>query len=210
MTNTQKLAILGMVGPILFVLGIVIAGVNYDGYSHISQEISQLGGVGSEYPWIQNLNFYLLSLTVIGFAFGLHKAIGGGNGSIIGIVLIALLGFSSAGLNAIFPCDALCDGITAAGKLHLITGVGGFLAMAIGLIVISRRMAKTDDWKTYGRYTLASGILAFVLFFAVGAVDSNEASGVDGLMQRIFVSNYLIWLFVTGFRIVRNPELPDS
>ena len=44
MTNTQKLAALGAVGPIIFVIGIIIAAIQYDGYSHISQEVSQLGG----------------------------------------------------------------------------------------------------------------------------------------------------------------------
>ena len=73
MTNTQKLSALGIAGPITFVLGIIIAGTQYDGYSHISQEISQLGGVDSQYPWIQNLNFYLLSLTVIGLRSGYTK-----------------------------------------------------------------------------------------------------------------------------------------
>jgi hypothetical membrane protein len=210
MTNTQKLAALGIAGPIIFVLGIIIAGTQYDGYSHISQQISQLGGSDSQYAWIQNLNFYLLSLSVIGFTFALHKGIGGGKGSLVGIVMISMLGFSSAGLNAVLPCDPLCEGITASGKLHLITGVFGFLMMAIGLIVLSRRMAKVNEWKTYSRYTLVAGILAFVLFIAIGVADSNETSEVDGLMQRIFVSNYLTWLFVTGLRIVRNPELSEG
>ena len=210
MTNTQKLAALGAVGPIIFVLGIIIAGTQYDGYSHIAQEISQLGGVDSEYAWIQNLNFYLFSLTTIGFTFALHQAITGGKRSIIAPILIGMLGLSSAGFNSVLPCDPLCDGITAAGKLHLITGILGFLSMAIGLIVISRRMTRSPQWKTYSRYTLASGILGFVLFFAVGVVSSNEASTLDGLMQRIFVSNYLIWITVTGMRILRTPQLSSS
>lgn len=210
MTNTQKLAALGAVGPIIFVIGIIIAGTQYDGYSHISQEISQLGGVDSELAWIQNLNFYLLSLTTIGFTFALHQAIAGEKRFILGPILIGMLGFSSAGLNSVLPCDALCEGITAAGKLHLITGVLGFLSMAIGLIVISRRMSRSPEWKTYSRYTLASGILAFILFFAAGAVGSDEASTLDGLMQRIFIANYLVWITVTGVRILRNPELSSG
>ena len=210
MTNTQKLAALGAVGPIIFVIGIIIAATQYEGYSHISQEISQLGGVDSELAWIQNLNFYLLSLTTIGFTFALHRAIAGGKRSVIGPILIGMLGFSSAGLNSVLPCDALCEGITASGKLHLITGVLGFLSMAIGLIVISRRMARSPEWETYSRYTLASGILAFVLFFAAGVVGSDEASTLDGLMQRIFIANYLIWITVTGIRILRNPQLASD
>lgn len=210
MNNTQRLAALGAIGPILFVLGIIIAGMQYDGYSHIKQEISQLGGAGSEYPWIQNLNFYLLSLASISFAFAVHKAIDGGTGSIIGPVLIGIFGFSSAGLNAVLPCDALCEGVTAAGKLHLITGILGFLSMAIGLIVLSRRMKKSDQWKGYSRYTLIAGILGFILFIAAGASGGDDADGINGLMQRIFVANYLIYIFVTGLRIVRNSELSNS
>ena len=210
MNNTQKLAILGVIGPIMFVLGIVIAGTQYDGYSHIEQEISQLGGVESTYPWIQNLNFYLFSLATIGFTFALHRAIGGGKGSVIGPILIGVFGLSSAGFNSIFPCDALCEGITASGKLHLITGVSGFLSMIIGLIVISRRMTRLDEWKTYSRYTLASGILAIILFLAIGATSSSEDLALDGLMQRLFVTPFLLWLFLTGLRIVRSSELQQD
>jgi hypothetical membrane protein len=210
MTNTQKLAVLGVVGPIMFVLGIAIAGTQYDGYSHIKQEISQLGGVGSEYAWIQNLNFYLFSLTVMGFTFAVHRAIGGGKGSVLGPVLIGYFGLSSAGFNGIFPCDALCEGITASGKLHLITGITGFLSMIIGLIVISRRMTRLPEWKIYSRYTLASGIIAIVLFLAIGATDGSDAE-LDGLMQRLFVTPFLLWIFLTGLRIVSDNELsrPD-
>ena len=210
MTNTQKLATLGIAGPIIFALGIILAGTQFDGYSHIKQEISQLGGIDSQYPWIQNFNFYLLSLCVVGFAFALHKAINGGSGSALGPILIGVFGVSSAGLSGVFPCDALCEGVDAAGKLHLITSLIGFVSFAIGLIVVSRRMKKAERWQTWGRYTLITGILAFVLFFVAGAAGGDEADGLDGLLQRIFIANFLIWILLTGLRIVRSTDLSQS
>ena len=207
MSNTQKLAVLGVIGPIVFILGIVLAGTQYDGYSHIEQKISELGGVEAVYPWIQNVNFFLLSLAVIGFIFAVHRAIDNGRGSVVGPVLIGMLGLSATGFNAVIPCDPSCEGVTAAGKLHLATGITGFLSMIVGLIIVSRRMARLPEWKTYSRYTLASGILALGLFFSFGAISSNEDVALDGLVQRLFVAPFLLWIFLTGLRILRNPEL---
>ena len=197
----------GVIAPIIFAAGIAIAGSAQDGYSHVDQKISELGGTGAVDPWIQNLNFYMMGLLVVGFAAALHRSIDNGRGSIVGPAFIAVFGISSAGLNGIFHCDASCEGLTAAGKLHLVTGVAGFLSMIIGLFVVRRRMVGTEIWRGWARYTLVTASLSVVGLIAFIAVDSDLESTIAGLVQRLFVALFLLWLAVTGIWILRNPEL---
>ena len=82
--------------------------------------------------------------------------------------------------------------------------------MIIGLILISRRMARVTEWKMYSRYTLASGIVAIILFVAIGATSASEDIDLDGLMQRLFVTPFLLWIFLTGLRIVREQDQLDA
>ena len=67
----RLLALGGTVGPALFVATIIAAGFLYDGYSHVSQTISELGGEGAEYALLQNMNFLVLGVLVLGFAWAL-------------------------------------------------------------------------------------------------------------------------------------------
>lgn len=90
-------------------------------------------------------------MTAIALSIAVHHSIGNGHGSIAEPALITFFGFSAAGLNGVFPCDASCEGVTASGKLHLTTGVAGFLSMLIGLVLVSRRMAGPVEWATYSR-----------------------------------------------------------
>ena len=53
----------GVIGPILFAVLVIVAGFAYDGYSHVSQKISELGGEGAEFALLQNLNFAEASLS---------------------------------------------------------------------------------------------------------------------------------------------------
>ena len=66
------LALGGIIAPVLFASMIVVGGFAFDGYSHISYKVSELGGDEASSPAIQNVNFMLLGLLVIGFAGALH------------------------------------------------------------------------------------------------------------------------------------------
>jgi hypothetical protein len=73
-----------------------------------------------------------LRIGISGECASLHRSIDDGRGSVAGPALIAVFGISATGLNSVFPCDASYEGLTMAGKLHLATGITGFLSMIIG------------------------------------------------------------------------------
>ncbi len=93
----------GVIGPILFVMLVIVGGGVYDGYSHVSQTISELAGDGAEYALLQNLNFIVIGTLVIGFSWALAGVLGP---PYLGPALIGFFGMSSSIANGLLPCDA--------------------------------------------------------------------------------------------------------
>ena len=74
------LALCGIAAPIIFAILVTVGGFIYEGYSHATQAVSELGGVEAQSPIIQNTNFLVIGVLFIAFAFGLHRGVGGGRG----------------------------------------------------------------------------------------------------------------------------------
>lgn len=198
-TATVRLgAIAGAVGPIVFATLIVVGGFLTDGYSHVGQKISELGGEGAQYASLQNINFIVLGVFVLAFAWALHRVVGG-----LAPLLIAGFGLSSAILNGVFQCDAGCAGETTEGLLHNVTGVTGFLAALVAMFLLSRRWADDPAWRPHVPFTRIALVIAsagLVWFIATQIADAQSLSGVA---QRVFVGALLIWIATTATRVHR-------
>jgi len=196
----------GVIGPILFAVMVIIGGVLYDGYSHAGQKISELGGEGAEYALLQNLNFILLGLLVIGFVWALARVLGP---SFLGPTLIGLFGLSSSIANGLLPCDLGCQGETTIGLLHNMTGLAGFIAAILGMFVLAKRWRDDPMWRSHVGFTRA------VMFVAIGglgwfiATQALDAQSLAGIAQRTFVGALLLWIAVTAARLHRQLEQDD-
>jgi len=207
-SRAVRLAALGgVVGPILFASLVVIGGILYDGYSHTSQKISELGGEGAEYAVLQNLNFIMIGVLVIGFAWALARVLGP---PLLGPVLIGIFGLLSSIANGLLPCDAGCKGETTVGLLHNITGVVGFIAAIVGMFVLARRWRDDPTWQPHVGFTRGAAFVAIgglVWFIATQALDAQNLAGIA---QRVFVSALLLWIAVTAARLLSEITKSDS
>ena len=192
----------GIAATLIFALLVTVSGAMYEGYSHASQAISELGGVEAQEPLIQNLNFVVVGLLVIAFAFGLHQGIGQGRGSRAGPFLIGLFGVSAAVAQPLLPCDPGCEFETATGAMHNLTGMAGFLAAIAGIFLVARRINEDPRWRSHGSYSLftsLAALTALVLWIGV-----SKVAGVDdlnGVLQRVFIGIVLLWIGVIATRI---------
>ena len=134
------LALCGVAAPIVFGILATVARFTYQGYSHGTQAVSELGGVEAQYPLLQNANFFVIGVLFIAFAFGLYRGLGGGRGSTLGPVLVSIFGVSAGTGNAFLPCDPGCEFQSLTGTMHNLTGLGGFIAAIAGIFVISARI----------------------------------------------------------------------
>ena len=191
----------GMIGPLLFAALVVLGGVLTDGYSHVTQKISELGGEEAPYALLQNANFIVMGVLVIGFAWALHRVVGG-----LGPVLIGLFGLLSSIANGLLQCDTACNGETTTGLLHNITGLSGFVAAIAGMIVLGNRWRTDSSWQAHVRFTrwmTAIAIVGLVWFVATQAADARSLAGVA---QRVFAGGLLVWVGITAWRLVRSSD----
>jgi hypothetical membrane protein len=201
-TSMIRVATLGgVLGPLLFLTLAVAGGALYEGYSHTSQKISELGGDGSDVALLQNTNFILLGVLTLGFAWALARTLGR---PYLGPALVGVFGVSSAIANGLLPCDIGCYGLTPVSLAHNITGLVGFLAAIAGMVVLARRWRRDQEWLGHATFTMLAVAVAssgLVWFIATQALDRQSLAGVA---QRTFVTAFLGWMAVTGWRLFRQ------
>lgn len=196
----------GIIGPLIFILLIIVGGIYREGYSHLSQAISELGETGSSVQLLQILNFILMGLMLTVFALGFHYKFPGSTKLTTGLLLYFSI-FAGIG-NGIFPCDPGCEGVTLIGLLHNLTGATGFIMISLGMLLIGRRMRLYVDWVRWSRYTQTTGILifAFMLIWLIAGPAGKVLPAVHGLFQRLMAFSILQWYMVIGLFVLHKTK----
>ena len=119
---TRLLAFCGIVGPIQFIVVILVFGLLQPGYDPTRQYMSELGAVGAPNAIAFIMPEFLLGLMMIAFAFGLHRGISEGKSSKFVPLLIAVSGVGWLGAS-IFRCDVGCVNVSVSGTMHGIFGI---------------------------------------------------------------------------------------
>lgn len=204
--NFHRLAALsGIIGPVVFVLIITIAGTRYDGYSHLSQAISELGATDSPVRIWQTLNFFFLGTALTLFALSFHQRFERSSKLTTGLFLYFAI-FAGIG-NGVFSCAPGCDMITTTGILHNLTGLTGFLSLSAAMFIIAKRMRKLEAWSRWATYTKTTGyliVLFFVIWMTVGPI-GELLPDIHGLFQRLMAASFLQWFMVMGLHLWKQP-----
>ena len=206
-TFVRALGFLACIGALTFTVGIGVAGAMYPGYSHIDQMISELGGPDATHPEIQNLNFILFGITIVGLAVAISLRSGAVS---IATVLFACLGIFGTTTEGIIHCDSGCLGKTSEGMAHNMSGLFGFVAGVAALLILARRWRNDPMWSAYARFTRICGLasLGGLLFFI--GTGAAKATSIDGLAQRTFAVPLLVWAAVMGWRLSSRSDAGAS
>ncbi len=201
--SLDLLAWAGIIGPVLFTaVFLVQERFRVDEYSPIAEAVSALEAGPN--GWIQQLNFVVFGLLTIAFAVGLHRGLRPTRAGIAGPALITVSGIGLL-LAAAFPLREDAAGVTYDPGGHIVAGVTFFVTSAVGLIVLSRRIAHDAQWSGVATYTLVAGIAALVGFVAAGIFAMPDDAPLHpwvGLVQRA-----LILLVVFPCRVVLSLRL---
>jgi len=189
-------ALVGIVGPIVVIVGDLAASLSTPGYSPIRDTVSSLAltGIG----WLQSICFLAMALLLEIFVAGLFFNIRRARGFYAGIVLLAIEGFVLM-LIATFHMDhpeaPPIDGI-----IHTLASYGLGLLFPIAILLLSPSFKSTPNWKNIFVYTLIAGVLAFGLI--IGAFFTDQR-GWFGLYERIIIGNALVWVEVVAIHFLR-------
>jgi len=190
-------ALVGIVGPIVVIVGDLAASLSTPGYSLVRDTVSSLAL--TRIGWLQSICFLamglLLEIFVAGLFFNIRKA----RGFHAGIVLLALCGFVLM-LIAAFHMDAPGTPRTIEGIIHTVASYGLGLLFPIAILLLTPSLKSDPNWKNIFVYTLVAAVLAFGLI--IGAF-FTEQTGWFGLYERIIVANALIWVEVVAVHLLR-------
>lgn len=139
--------------------------------------------------WVQQVSFVVFGLLTLAFAAGLRRGLRATWAAVVGPTVLGVSGIGLL-LAAIFPLreDALGETFDPGG--HSVAGVMFFATSAVGLIVVSRALARDQRWHDLATYTLVAGALAMAGFAVTGALvipDTALLHDWAGLGQRIFI-----------------------
>ena len=211
----------GAIGPLLFVIVLLIEGATRPGYSAWHNYGSSLSL--SDLGWMQIVNFLVCGLLILGFAVGLRQVLQTGRGSVWGPILIGVFSVALivAGLFVTDPSLGYPPGThgsgpqTLHGIIHGVAGLTTFSSLAIASFVMARRFAGDPNWKGWAVYSIVTGVLVIVSFIAATAVSALDESGVlpgspTGLLQRIGIIAGWVWIALLAIRLLRKMRSPVS
>jgi len=190
-------ALVGIVGPIVVIVGDLAASLSTPGYSSIRDSVSSLAltGIG----WLQSICFLAMGLLLEIFVAGLFFNIRRARGFHLGIVILALCGFLLM-LIAAFRMDAPGGPRTTAGIIHTVSSYGLGLLFPFAILSLAPSLKSTPNWKNIFIYTLVGSVLALVLIIGAFFI---EQTGWFGLYERIIILNGLIWVEVVAIHFLR-------
>ena len=206
----------GIVGPLFFVLVLLIDGWLTPGYSAMTEVVSflEVGPTG----WIQCLNFVLTGLLFILFACGFFQWMRPRSSSgwlSMTTVLIALSGVGMIMAGLILPEAPGTSQMTVRWILHTIAFSLVFLPLGLACFFVGGKFISTPGWRIHGVYSLLSGLFpifaglgnlysSFVVENAsnalVSATTSQPANG--GLVNRIIIIVAFAWYVILAGHIL--------
>ncbi len=218
---TRLLLWAGAVGPLLFVVVLLIEGATRPGYSAWHNFGSSLSL--SDQGWMQITNFIVCGLLTLGFAIGLRQVLHSGKGSVWGPILLGLFGLELiiAGIFVTDPGLGYPPGVatpanpTGHGVIHALSGLAVFISLPIATFVMTRRFAGDPNWKGWALYSLLTGIImiaSFVIFQVLGAMDQNGTiqNAPIGLVQRIAIIAGWVWVSLLAIALLRKGRAPEA
>lgn len=208
----------GVVGPLLFIVALLIEGATRPGYDAWVQAGSALSLSG--WGWMQIASFIICGVLIFGFAIGLHRTLAvGGRGASWGPLLIAALGVALvvAGVFVTDPAQGYPPG-TPNGPSVMTTWHGAIHAFAGGLIfvvllpsacfVMASYFASVTRSRAWAIYSVATGIVIWAAFAAF--IANGLGNGPAGFYERIAIIAGWLWVALLAARLLRQPQAPEA
>lgn len=205
-TSRQALLACGILYALLYpIVNDVIAATMYDGYSRVSQAVSELSAVGAPSRAFLTAAGPLFSLLLIAFGVGIWRSAEGRRSiRIAGALVVAHGAMSFLWLFApMSDRDVIAaGGATSADSMHLV------LSAATGLFVAAyvATLAVGFGWlfRVYSVLTIATALVFGMLSAQVDRVEAGEPTPYMGLLERMGIGAWLLWLAVAAIVLLRT------
>jgi hypothetical protein len=193
-------ALAGTIAPILFVGIFTIEGLLRPGYTAMDMYVSALS-LGPR-GLIQIANFLIFGTLFLFFARAVSYEFKKRNVTQAGPTLITIFAacLFISGPFVMDPVNAPRSQTTLHGAIHAILGGIAFFLMPISCFVFLRQFYQDPAWNSFAPWTLLMSILlsaTLTLFIFAAALPIGQSMFHDwvGLIQRMVLIPYMLWLF---------------
>jgi hypothetical membrane protein len=197
--NLRRLGLIcGVLGPVLWIALIGLAGIERPGFSLMTDYISELGERASPAgPVVNYAAFIFTGALYVGFAAALGATFAGRWACGLAAALVAIEGIGRIGAG-VYACDPGCDGNSPVQVLHRLFATVGFSAgaaapLAWGLIAWKEPRLRGLAW-----CSMATGVVASVLLLLMSSGDS----ALPGLLEHLASGLLSLWLLALAARLL--------
>lgn len=201
----KVLLVCGILSSVLY--GLMIAAIRFEGYSPISQTVSELSAIGvpTRPLWMVLGSMYDALLV----AFGLGVWMSAGDKRPLRVVGGLLVAFGMLGF--VWPFASMhqrevlaAGGGTLSDTLHIILGV-----LTVLLMLVAIGLGSTTFGKPFRLYSVATILILLVLGALTGSngpkIGANLPTPWVGLWERINITAFLLWVVVLAIMLLRAP-----
>jgi len=205
--SLRRLGILcGILGPLLWLSLIGVAGAMRPEFSHITHYISELGERGSSTEVLMRYaGFGFTGFLYLCFGSALLATFRDGWYSTLATGLIGLEGLGRIGAG-VFACDLGCGGLSSSQQLHRLFATIGFSSGILATIAWGITFRRHGWPQGLIWYSVGTGVLA-LLFLLLMSWSRNPVNA-PGLLEHLATGILSLWLLVFAARLMRIAERP--
>jgi hypothetical membrane protein len=200
---------LGIVGPVIYVLTVIIGGALRPDYSHLYNTISELTVAGAPNLVLMNVLFGLYNLMVAVFGLGafLDSIVDRSKKFKTAMIMLVVIGCLGLMMD-FFPQDQRNATVTTAGMLHItLAGLASLLTMA-AILLAGLSFSANTRLKKLAVYSFVSCALIFLSGGLAAAAVANDWR-YGGLVERITIGLFIQWLLVVAWFVARLKRTPN-
>jgi hypothetical membrane protein len=203
--RSKILLFYGILAPVAYILTVFVGGVVTPGYSHVSQYVSELIQTGAPNKAILDPLFTLYNILVILFGIGLFQYVRGVQKherklvGTLGAITLAIEGLAGF-LTLFFPQDPIGSQVTTTGTMHIILASVSSLTTMLSMLLLGMWFKTTPALRGISLYSFVFLAVVFVSGGFAARTIANP-SPFNGLIERVTIGGFLLWLLVIGWRL---------
>jgi hypothetical protein len=207
-TTRQVLVACGLLYALLYpIVNDVVAAALSDGYSRMSQAVSELSATGAPAHTFLTAVGPFFSLLLIGFGYGIWRSAHANRWlRVAGILVIAHGAMSFLWIfSPMSPRAVIAAGeATSADTLHLI--LSGATGLFVAASVTTAGLAFGWAFRLYSAVTIITALVFGLLSAQVDRIEAGDPTPYMGLLERIGIGAWLLWMAVLAAILLLRPK----
>ena len=205
----KVLLVCGILSSLLYVAINILGAMRFEGYSSISQTVSELSAIGapSRPLWLA----LAIPYDMLVIAFGLGVLISAGGKRALRVVggLLAAYGVTGLPWMLFAPMHLRGEALTLTDTMHIVFAMVTVLLMMVAIVCGATALGKRF------RFFSIATIMLLLVFGALAGLDgpkvaANLPTPLVGVWERISIAVFLLWIVMLATALLRKDNGPGS